>query len=303
MKAQLLTAFGGTENFRWTEVPTPTPNQGQVLVRVRAIGLNALEWKIRNGSLEGQFPTPLPAILGKELAGTVEALGDGVQGFKVGDPVVGFSASGAYAQYAVANTEALALVPGKIPLEQAATLPVAVETATRGIASLGIQPGWTVVINGAAGAVGSAAVQLLARDGVHVIGTASAANHAYLESLGARPVTYGAGAAARIRALAPRGVDAVFDVSGHGFASTAIELTGNPARVLTIADFAAASLGIKTSTGGGAPNAQSFAQVLPLVAADKLRIEISKTIPLEQIAEAHALSETGHARGKLIVTV
>jgi len=302
MKAQLLTAFGGTESFQWTDVPTPTPGAGQVLVRVRAIGINALECKIRQGLLEAEQPTPLPAILGHEFAGSVETLGEGVKGFKLGNPVVGFSASGAYAQYAVANAEALSLVPEKISLEQAATLPVAIEAAIRGISGLGIQSNWTVVINGASDAVGSAAVQLLEREGVRVIGTASERNRVYLKQLGAIPVTYGEGVADRIRELAPQGVDAVFDVSGHGFAATAVELTGNPARVLTIADFEAAALGVKVSAGSSALTAQAFAHVLPLAAAGQFRTEISNMLPLKRIATAHALSEAGHACGKLIVT-
>ena len=303
MKAQLLTAFGGAENLSFTDVPTPAPAAGQVLVRTAAIGINSLEWKIRKGWLEGQFPTPLPAILGKELAGTVEALGPGATGFSIGDRVVGFADSGAYAQYAVARPEALALLPDRLSFESAATLPVAVETAVRGIHGLGVQSGWTVVVNGAAGAVGSAAVQLLVKQGVTVIGTASLANHSALAALGAAPVAYGEGVATRIRALAPRGVDAVFDVTGHGFAATAVELTGNPARVLTIADFAAAALGIRVSTGRRIPTAGSFAPLLALAAEGGFRIEIARMFPLADMAAAHALSETGHLRGKIIVTV
>ena len=153
------------------------------------------------------------------------------------------------------------------------------------------------------GAVGSAAVQLLVKRGVAVIGTASQANHPYVASLGALPVAYGEGVANRIRALAHAGIDAVFDVAGHGFAATAIELTGDPSRVLTIADFEAASLGIRTSTGRGLPGAAAFAPLLPLAAAGGFRTEISRTFPLADLAAAHALSETGHLRGKIIVTV
>jgi NADPH:quinone reductase-like Zn-dependent oxidoreductase len=303
MKAQILTAFGGAENFKFTDVPVPVPAVGQVLVRIAAMGINSLEWKIREGWFEARFPTPLPAILGKELAGTVESVGKGVSGLSVGDRVIGFADSGVYAEFAVARPEALALLPDGLSFERAAALPVAVETAVRGLTGLGVQPGWTVVVNGAAGAVGSAAVQLLVRQGVTVIGTASQANHPYLTSLGATPVTYGEGVAARIQALAPQGIDAIFDVTGHGFVATAIQLTGNPARVLTIADFEAASLGILTSTGPRTPTAGSFASILPLAAAGGFRTEIDRMFPLADLAAAHALSETGHVRGKIIVTV
>ncbi|RYE91533.1 MAG: NADP-dependent oxidoreductase [Myxococcales bacterium] len=303
MKAQTLKAIGGTDNFELTDVPTPAPGPGQVLVRVAVVGINSLEWKIRNGTLGGPFAPALPAILGKEFAGTVEALGEGATGLAVGDRVAGFADSGVYAQYAVARPASLARLPDDLSFERAATLPVAVETASRGIDELGVQPGWTVVVNGAAGGVGTAAVQLLVKRGVMVIGTASTSNHAYLAGLGAIPVAYGAGVADRIRALAPRGVDAVFDVAGHGFAATAIALTGDPERVLSIADFEAASLGIRVSSGSNTPSAASFAAVLPLAATGEFRTEIDRTYALADIAAAHAQSEAGHTRGKIIVTV
>lgn len=303
MKAHLLTAFGGTDKLELTEVPTPAPAAGQALVRVAAIGINSLEWKIRNGWLKDQFPTPLPTILGKEFAGTVVSLGDGTAGLAVGDRVAGFADTGVYAEYALARPVMVAVLPEGLSFELAAAIPVAVETASRGIAELGVQAGWTVVINGAAGGVGSAAVQLLVKMGATVIGTASAANHAYLVALGASPVAYGEGVAAAIRALAPRGVDAVFDVAGHGFAATAVGLTGDPARVLTIADFPAAKLGVRVSTGPATLTAASFASVLPLAATGAFQTVIDRTFPFADVAAAQAMSEAGHVRGKVVVTV
>jgi NADPH:quinone reductase-like Zn-dependent oxidoreductase len=291
VKAQLLKDFGGVDSFSMAEVPTPAPGPGQVLVRVAAIGVNSLECKIRTGSLRHVFPTPLPAILGKEIAGTVV---DGA-GLAAGTRVVGFADSGAYAEYVVARVEALAVLPDALSFTGAVTLPVAVETATRGIRALGVQPGWTVVVNGATGAVGTAVVQLLARQGVTVIGTASARNHEHLASLGATPVAYGEA----IR----RPVDAVIDVTGHGFVPTAIELTGDPSRVLTIADFEAAKLGVQTSSGAAVQTAESFTPVLPLAAAGEFRTVIDRIFPLADIAAAHTRSEEGHARGKIVVTV
>lgn len=187
----MLTAFGGADNFELSDVPTPVPGPGQVLVRTAAIGVNSLEWKIRRGGLEHAFPTPLPAILGKEVAGTVVAPGRGATGISPGDRVVGFTDSGAYAEYALARTGALAVLPDALSFTDAVTLPVAVETAERGIRALGVRPGWTVVVNGAAGAVGSAVVQLLVLRGVMVIGTASEANHEHLTALGAPPSSTG----------------------------------------------------------------------------------------------------------------
>ncbi|MFD2422074.1 NADP-dependent oxidoreductase [Amycolatopsis pigmentata] len=303
MKAQILTAFGGADNFVMADVATPIPGPGQVLVRIGAIGINSLECKIRSGSLERAFPTSLPAILGKEVAGSVAAVGADTNGFSVGDRVVGFTDSGAYAEYALARTEALAVLPAALSFVHAVTLPVAVETGVRGISALSVKPGWTVVVNGAAGAVGTAVVQLLLKRGVTVIGTASEHNHDHLAALGAIPVTYGTGAAARIRALAGGPIDAVYDVTGHGFAATGIELTGDSRRVLTIADFDAAPLGVLTSTGPSAPTAAPFAPVVPLAAAGEFPTVIDRVFPFADIAAAHARSEQGHARGKIVVTV
>lgn len=303
MKAQILTAFGSTDGFSTQDVPAPAPAAGQVQVRVHVIGLNAMEWKIRNGWLEGQFPTPLPAILGSEFAGTVTELGDGVVDLAVGDRVAGFATSGVYAEFTVADRSAVAILPESLSFEKAATLPIAVETALRGIDELGVEKGSTVVVNGAAGGVGSAVVQLLVGDGATVIGTASADNQEYVASLGAAPVVYGDGVEGRIRALAPQGVDTVFDSAGHGFASIAIALTGDPKRVLTISDFEAAGLGILVSAGAGTPTAERFATVIDQAASGDFRTEIDSTFTLDEIAAAQTKSEIGHVRGKIVVTV
>lgn len=194
-------------------------------------------------------------------------------------------------------------MPDALGFEHAATLPVAVETATRSIDLLGVGAGQTAVVNGATGGVGSAAVQLLCLRGVMVIGTTSAVNLDYLASLGATPVTYGEGVEARIRDAAPDGVDAVLDLAGHGFAPIAIALTGDPARVVSTADFAAASLGIRLSTGSQTPTAATFAPILPLAADGRFQSEIARTFALSEIQAAHELVGTGHIRGKAIITM
>jgi hypothetical protein len=180
--------------------------------------------------------------------------------------------------------------------------PLAVETAARSIAMLNIEPGATVVVNGATGGVGSAAVQLLGMQGMTVIGTTSPPNFDYLASLGAAPVAYGDGVAGRIRATAPQGVDAVLDLVGHDFAAIAIALTGNPQRVITTADFAAAKLGIKPSTGSPDPSAASVTPILPLAATGAFRTEIASIFTLPDLRAAHEMVETGHVRGKVIIT-
>lgn len=301
MRAQLLTAFGDTSCFQLAEAPTPNMTRDQVLIEVAAIGVNSLETKIRSGALREHFPTSLPAILGKEVAGTVVRVGERVTSFRTGDRVAGFVDSGAYAALAVARPVALAPILPELSFEQAASLPVAVETATRSLAMLNVSRAATVVVNGASGAVGSAAVQLLAMQGATVIGIASSPNHAYLRALGAIPVAYGDGIAERIQRAAAGPIAAVFDVAGHGFAATAIALTGDPARVVTIADFAAAALGVRTSVGRAQPVADALLPVLPLAAAGAFQLNIERTFPLHEIAAAHALVEGGHVRGKVIV--
>lgn len=210
-----------------------------------------MDYKIRYGWMEEVFPTPLPAVPGLELAGIVDEVGEGVTGAAVGDEVLGWSTTGAYAQYALA--ESFARKPADLGWAEAAALPVATETAQRVLDLLGVQAGETLLLHGAAGAVGSAATQLAVAAGATVVGTASPAGHEYLRELGALPVAYGDGLAERVRAAAPQGVDAVFDTAGKGVLPLSIELRGGTTeRIVTIADSAAAAHGV---TFSGRPRA------------------------------------------------
>lgn len=302
MKAQVIHRYGDASELKLEDVPRPDVGRGEVRVRIEAIGINPLETKLRSGSLADQMPTRFPAILGIEAAGEVVAIGEGVSTLEVGDRVAGLALSGAYAEFAVSRSNAWARMPSGLSFERAATLPTAVETAQRVIELLEPASGETVVVNGAAGAVGSAAVQLMVRDGVKVIGTASDGNHRYLGSLGALATTYGPGVVERIRDLAPDGVDAVFDSAGHGFADAAIALRGSTRRIVTISDFAAEAKGITVSMGDAHTiDADAFAFGLELAAAGEFATEISQLFDFEEIAAAHALSEAGHLRGKIIV--
>ena len=304
MRAQVLKDFGDVEQIVPQEVPVPDPGPGEVRIRVRAIGINPMEVKIRNGWLREEIPTPLPAILGSDVAGNVDALGEGVSGLSVGDRVVGLTEGGAYAEYAVARDEVLTTVPHLLDLEHAVTVPTAASTARRVMALLELQHGETVVVNGAAGSVGSAAVQLLRRMGVRVIGTAGEANQDYLRSLGAEPTTYGEGVVDRIRALAPDGVDAVFDATGHDFVDAAVALRGGTERIVTIADFAAGQRGITVSAGEASEiHREDFEPILALAASGEFVAQIAETFAFDDIRAAHRLSEGGHLRGKIVVTV
>lgn len=303
MEAIVFEEFGGPEVLRFKETPEPHAGPGQVRLRVAAAGVNALDYKIRRGWMNAMFPTPLPSTPGLEVAGTVDEIGDGVTGIAVGDEVVGWSVTGSYAQYALA--EAVAPKPAGLDWETAVALPVAGETSERVLNLLDLSSGETLLVNGGAGAVGSIAVQLAAARGATVIATASEANHDYLRVLGAIPVTYGEGLVDRVRKVAPQGVDAVFDVVGKGALPDAIELRGGTTdRIVTIADQAAQELGV-TFSGGAQSDAPeiALAEQARLAADGTLRVEVARVFGLKDAEEAQRMSEEGHTRGKLVLKV
>ncbi len=300
MKAIQFDRFGGTDVLHEAEVEIPRPGPGQVRVRVKAAGLNAIDGKIRSGAMEALRPTRLPAIPGGELAGVVDALGEGVQDLQVGDEVLGWADTGAYAEYALATT--VAPKPAGLDWQHAAALPVASETAERVLNLLGVTEGETVLMHGAAGAVGTLAVQLAAARGARVIATAGPANQDYLAALGATPTVYGEGLVERVRALAPDGVDAVFDLAGKGALEDSIALRGGTERIVTIADFRARQLGITFSSGGQERSAARLAALAEDAATGKVVTTVT-AYPLDQAAKAQQVSDAGHGRGKLVLTV
>ena len=248
MKAVTFSEYGGPEVLGVTDVDEPHAGPGQIRIATRAAGVNPIDWKARSGAMREMMPLSFPVVDGREAAGVVDEVGDGVTGVAVGDEVFGFAVGGAAAEHTVLDD--FARKPASLSFEEAAALPVAVETSVRVFGVLGgVGEGQTLVINGAAGGVGVAAVQLARERGARVIGTASERNHGLLRELGAEPTAYGDGMVDRVRALAPDGVDLAFDTAGKGGVPDLIELTGDPARVATIADFSAAALGVKV-TGG-----------------------------------------------------
>jgi NADPH:quinone reductase-like Zn-dependent oxidoreductase len=300
MKAIRFDRFGGTEVLHEADVEVPRPGPGQVRVRVKAAGLNAIDGKIRSGAMEALRPTPLPAIPGGELAGVVDALGEGVQDLQVGDEVLGWSDTGSYAEYALATI--VAPKPAGLDWQAAAALPVASETAERVLNLLGVTAGETVLMHGAAGAVGTLAVQLAAARGARVIGTAGPANQDYLAALGATPTVYGDGLVERVRDLAPDGVDAVFDLAGKGALEDSIALRGGTERIVTIADFRARRLGVVFASGTQEKSAATLAALAEDAATGKIVTTVT-AYPLDQAAAAQQVSDAGHARGKLVLTV
>ncbi|MEU3747038.1 MULTISPECIES: NADP-dependent oxidoreductase [Streptomyces] len=307
MEAIVYEEFGGPEVLRHTTgVAVPEPGPGEVRVRVAAVGVNPVDWKRRYGWVEEFYPTTFPAVPGLEFAGTVDALGEDVTGLAVGDEVLGWTKTGAYAEYAIAGI--IAPKPAGLSWEAAASLPVAGETARRVLDLIGVREGETLFLHGAAGVVGSVAVQLAVAAGITVVGSASKSNHAYLRELGAIPVAYGDGLAERVRAAAPDGVHAVFDAAGHGVLPVAIELLGGEGtadkrRIATIAATDAAEHGIAFSGVVGDPDAVRAALTAQARQAVEgtLAVRIADTLPLKEAARAQELSESGHVRGKLVL--
>jgi NADPH:quinone reductase-like Zn-dependent oxidoreductase len=299
MKAVCYRQFGGPEVLKIVDLPDPHAGSGQIRVAVRAVGVNPTDWKLRKGLMGGE----LPQTTGREVAGVVDQVGAGVTGVAVGDGVFGFSPDGAGAAE-LALLSDYAPIPPSLGFTEAAALPVALETATRALDALGVGAGSTLVVNGAAGGVGSAAVQLALARGARVIGTASPANHEYLRSLGAEPVAYGEGLLQRVRGLAPDGVDLALDVAGSGVLPELIELAGGPEHVVTITDFAGAQKhGVRFSRGDTGRAVHALAEIGELIEAGRFSLPVTQTFPLAEIAEAHRVSEAGHVRGKLVLLV
>ncbi len=300
MKAIQFSRFGEPEVLEVVELPDPHPGPGQVRVAVRAAAVNPIDWKVRSGMMGGE----LPQQTGREAAGVIDELGEGVSDAAVGGAVFGFAAGGGGAAE-LAILADYAPIPPSLDFAGAAGLPVAVETAVRTLDLLGVDAGTTLIVNGAAGAVGSSAVQLARVREARVIGTASPGNHEYLRSLGAEPTTYGDGLVERVRELAPDGVDAALDAAGGGALPALVELARGPERVITVADYAGAQeTGARFSGGMGTERAvHALREIGALIEAGRFSLPVAQTFPLEQIAEAHRLSETGHVRGKLVLLV
>lgn len=294
--------YGATDMLRVVDVPPLTAGPGQVRLAVRAAGVNPIDWKILHGYMRQVMPLDLPGGLGSDVAGLVDQVGEGVTGFSVGDEVLGASITPSYAQSALADPAALVAKPASVPWEVAGTLTGPGITAWQALNKLEVAKGETLLVHAAAGGVGTFAVQLAVARGARVIGTASERNHEQLRSLGAEPVTYGKGLVERVRAISPQGVDAVLDASGRGEIPDSIELAGGPSRVLSLVAFDAADSGIQihmTEPGAGGP--QALRDILALIEAGQLRVPIWRTYPLDEVAAALEVSESGHLGGKLVL--
>ncbi|MFI5977663.1 NADP-dependent oxidoreductase [Streptomyces sp. NPDC051452] len=297
MKKVSFAEFGGPDVLQLIDAEDPHAGPGQIRIAVRAAGVNPVDWRLREGQVLGAHPIELPAGVGLDAAGVVDEVGEGVEGVEVGDRVFGEGAS-TYAEFAVLS--AWARMPEGLTFEEAAGYPSVVETALRIIREVGVRSGQTLLVSGASGGVGSAVLQIARDRGITTIGTAGAANQDYLRSLGALATTYGEGWVERVRQLGH--VDTALDLAGSGVIRELVELTGDPQKVVSIADPGAPELGVRFSgVAGSVPEA--LAEAVGLISRGKLHIPVEKSYALAEAAAAHIDSQAGHTRGRRVLVV
>jgi NADPH:quinone reductase-like Zn-dependent oxidoreductase len=306
MKAVRFDDYGDVSVLKVEDVPVPDPGPGQVLVRVRAAGINPGEAKIREGLMAAQWPSTFPSGEGSDLAGVVDRLGSGVTTVAPGDEVIGWvDTRSSQAEYAVVDAGNLTPKPAGVSWEAAGALPVAGFTAWAAVRSVSLKPGDILVVTGAAGGVGSLTVQLAKRAGATVIGLASPANHDWLRRHGVIPVSYGDGVADRIREAVPAGqrADAFIDTYGEDYVEFALnELKVAPARVDTIVRFdAVQQYGVKSEGNAVGASAETLRELAGLIAAGELEVPIAATYPLDQVREAYTRLGAGHILGKIVL--
>jgi NADPH:quinone reductase-like Zn-dependent oxidoreductase len=306
MKAVRFDEYGDVDVLTVADVPVPDPGAGQVLVRVRAAGINPGEAKIREGLMHSMWPATFPSGQGSDLAGVVDRLGPGVTTAAAGDEVIGWvDTRSAQAEYAVVDADNLAGKPAAVPWEVAGALGVAGFTAWAAVRAVKLKTGDTVAVSGAAGGVGSLTVQLARRIGATVVGIAGQHNQEWLREHGAIPVRYGEDLVGRIfdALLTTPQVDAFIDTYGGDYVEFAInELGVEPSRVDTIVRFdAVREYGVKSEGNAVGASAATLEELAQLVAAGELEVPIAATYPLDQVREAYARLATGHVRGKIVL--
>jgi NADPH:quinone reductase-like Zn-dependent oxidoreductase len=302
VKAVRFDQYGGIDVLKVVDVPQPVPGEGEVLVRVKAAGINPGEGKIRDGLLDAMWPATFPSGQGSDLAGIVAATGAGVTGVSAGDEVIGWTDNRAsQAEFVVVEKEHLTAKPAGVPWEAAGALFVAGATAYAAVRAVSLTQGDTLVVSGAAGGVGVLTVQLARRAGATVIGLASETHHSWLAGHGVIPVTYGDGVADRIRRAAGR-VDAFVDTFGAGYVELALELGVEPSRVDTIANFQAVEkFGVKAEGNAAGASASVLAELAGLIAAGQLEVPIAATYPLDRVQDAYRELADGHTLGKIVL--
>ncbi|WP_314175302.1 NADP-dependent oxidoreductase [Streptomyces winkii] len=306
MKAIALEKYGSPDDLKLVDLPEPKVAPGEVLVRVKAAGVNPVDWKLAAGGLDPVMEYGFPLIPGWDVAGVVERTGFDAGEFAPGDEVYGYvrkdwAQNGTYAELVSAPVRTLARKPASLNWQEAAGVPLAGLTAYRTLKRVAAGSGDTVLIHAAAGGVGSLGVQIAVALGARVIGTASERNHEFLRSLGAEPVTYGDGLADRVRQLTPDGVDAALDFVGGGAVDVSLSLVERADRVASIAE------GEVTQKGGHyvwvRPDADDLAFLAELADSGKLKVHVEESLPLAEAARAWRLSQAGRTRGKIVLTV
>jgi NADPH:quinone reductase-like Zn-dependent oxidoreductase len=298
-------SFGSPDVLTVGPVEEPHPGPGQIRIAVRAAGVAPTDARLRAGKIRPLLTWP--HVPGVDAAGVVDQVGDGVTDVRAGDEVFGAvdvtRLSGAAAQYAV--LQFWGPRPVELSWEQAAALGTSAETATRTLDLLDVHSGTTLLIDGAAGGVGSIAVQLAVARGARVIGTGSAENQDFLRGIGALATTYGPDLPSRVARLVPDGVDVALDIAGAGSLPDLVAITGTPERVVTIADLSAGEHGVRLSyTGSGDPDGRSgLAVAAELARTGQLHVPVRATFALARAGEAHKLAASGHGRGKVVLRV
>jgi NADPH:quinone reductase-like Zn-dependent oxidoreductase len=302
VKAVRFDAYGGIDVLKVVDVPRPVPGPGQVLVQVKAAAINPGEGKIRAGLLDALWPATFPSGQGSDLAGIVAETGPGSTGVSVGDEVIGFTDNRAsQAEYVVVEKRNLTAKPAGLPWVVAGSLYVAGATAYAAVRAVTLTDGDTVAVSGAAGGVGSLAVQLARRAGATVIGIAGTANHDWLAGHGVIPVAYGDGVTERIQQAAAK-LDAFIDTHGADYVQLALELGVEPSRIDTIANFEAVKrYGVKGDGNAAGASAAVLAELAGLIASGQLELPVAGVYPLAQVQDAYRRLAQGHIRGKIVL--
>ncbi|MGV4982891.1 NADP-dependent oxidoreductase [Streptomyces sp. NPDC001709] len=303
-KAYVYTRHGGPETEALIDLDRPSPGPGEILIAVRAAGVNPVDWKLRQGFRRpGESGRAFPTVFGSEAAGVVEEAGPGVTGFAAGDEVFGSTAHGGYAEYALLTADVTAHKPAALSFRDAATLPVAAATAYDGVRQLDLPGGSTLLVTGAGGGVGSAVVQIARAFGQRVVGVASEGKRDFVESLGAVHVASGPDLAERVRAAAPDGIDGVYDLVGGPVLTEAAELLKDRSKLVT----AGSPVEAVAALGGDRVQRARTAAVLDALAdlavRGALKPHVIRVFPLEEAGQALRAVEEGHTLGKIVIEV
>ena len=315
MRAIIINNFGGRDQMQLAERPKPVPGKGEVLIRVKAAGVNPVDTKIREGLLRFRLPHMFPVILGWDAAGVVEEIGPGCKRFKIGDEVFSYCRKpvvmhGAYCEFIALDEKNVAFKPAKLSFAEAAAIPLAGLTAFQSLIEAGeIARGQKVLIHAAAGGVGGYAVQLARRKGCRVIATAGAANHGYVKSLGAHEVIdyTQTDFVEAVRKNHPDGMDVVFDTVGGDVQERSANVLKPGGKLVSILAFAKEAelraRGADCRYVFVRPESRQLAKLAKLADAGKLRVELAAVLPLEEAAKAHEMLESRHTRGKIVLKI